>query len=216
MASDVSKENISQLKYEGQAPNDLKINKWIALVLYAIVASVATFVHGGFSGWQPIIYKTGAFSELCKEGDEVQIFKVDENISYNSCGNRDAAINNLFTLSFFLHFFLSSMSGFILDTFGEKVCFLCGQIILALAFFSLAILKFSYVWYIFFFFIGCISRFVFYTIIKNIEIFSRTRILNFWNLGFSEIYWICCRFIIENCFFSICLILVIMNFIYYV
>ncbi|SOS78381.1 transporter, putative [Plasmodium sp. gorilla clade G1] len=183
MASDVSKENISQLKYEGQAPNDLKINKWIALVLYAIVASVATFVHGGFSGWQPIIYKTGAFSELCKEGDEVQIFKVDENISYNSCGNRDAAINNLFTLSFFLHFFLSSMSGFILDTFGEKVCFLCGQIILALAFFSLAILKFSYVWYIFFFLLGVSADLSFIPLLKISKYFPGQESLIFGILG---------------------------------
>ncbi|KYN98435.1 transporter, putative [Plasmodium reichenowi] len=183
MVSDVSKENISQLKYEGQAPNDLKINKWIALVLYAIVASVATFVHAGFSGWQPIIYKTGAFSELCKEGDEVQIFKVDENISYNSCGNRDAAINNLFTLSFFLHFFLSSMSGFILDTFGEKVCFLCGQIILALAFFSLAVLKFSYVWYIFFFLLGVSADLSFIPLLKISKYFPGQESLIFGILG---------------------------------
>ncbi|VUZ94762.1 apicomplexan amino acid transporter ApiAT2, putative [Plasmodium vivax] len=177
------KEDISQLKYEQSVANDLRVNKWVAVGLYSVVAAVATFVHAGFSGWQPIIYKSGAFSELCGPTDEKQEFKVDANTSYMTCGNRDAAVNNLFTLSFFVHFFLSSVSGYVLDTFGEKVCFLSGQIILAGAFLSLAVLKFSYVWYMFFLMLGISADLSFIPLLKISKYFPGQESLIFGILG---------------------------------
>ncbi|GAW80211.1 transporter [Plasmodium gonderi] len=183
MPSKKVKDNISKLEYDHNEMNHLKVNKWIAVGLYSLVAAVATFVHSGFSGWQPIIYKSGAFSELCGPTDEKQIFRVDANISYDTCGNRDAAVNNLFTLSFFVHFFLSSVSGYVLDTFGEKVCFLSGQIILALAFFSLAVLRFSYVWYIFFLMLGISADLSFIPLLKISKFFPGQESLIFGILG---------------------------------
>ncbi|KAI4839383.1 major facilitator superfamily-related transporter [Plasmodium brasilianum] len=177
------KEDIAHMKYSGSNINDLKVNKWVALSLYSLVASVATFVHAGFSGWQPIIYKTGAFSELCGPNDDVQTFRVDDKISYTTCGNRDAAVNNLFTLSFFVHFFLSSVSGYVLDTFGEKVCFLCGQIILTIAFLILTILKFSYVWYLFFLLLGVSADLSFIPLLKISKYFPGQESLIFGILG---------------------------------
>ncbi|SCQ16135.1 major facilitator superfamily-related transporter, putative [Plasmodium ovale] len=184
MPTETMKEDISQMKYNGSSgKNDLKVNKWVAVALYSIVASVSTFVHAGFSGWQPIVYKTGAFSELCGPNDEVQIFRVDDKISYKSCGNRDAAVNNLFTLSFFVHFFLSSVSGYVLDTFGEKICFLSGQIILTAAFVSLTFLKFSYVWYLFFLLLGVSADLSFIPLLKISKYFPGQESLIFGILG---------------------------------
>ncbi|KJP88657.1 hypothetical protein AK88_01737 [Plasmodium fragile] len=178
------KEDIAKLKYGQSVPNDLKVSKWTALVLYSVVSALATFVHAGFSSWQPIIYKSGAFSELCSPTDEMREFKVDANISYMTCGNRDVAVNNLFTLSFFVHFFLSSsVSGFVLDTFGEKVCFVSGQIILAGAFLSLAVLKFSYVWYLFFLMLGVSADLCFIPLLKISKYFPGKESLIFGILG---------------------------------
>ncbi|CRG99358.1 transporter, putative [Plasmodium relictum] len=181
-STETKKVHISEVSEEGIV-NKLKINRWVGLVLYSVVASIATFVHGGFSGWQPIIYKTGAFSELCTPEDDVQIFRVDAGITYNSCGNRDAAINNLFTLSFFVHFFLSSLSGYILDTFGEKACFLLGQAILTTAFMSLIIFKISYIWYVFFFLLGVSADLSFIPLLKISKFFPSKESLIFGILG---------------------------------
>lgn len=177
------KEDISQLKYEQGMGKDLRVNRWVALGLYSIVAAVGTFVHAGFSGWQPIIYKSGAFSELCGPTDDMREFKVDSNTSYMTCGNRDVAVNNLFTLAFFVHFFLSSVSGYVLDTFGEKVCFLSGQIILATGFLSLAVFKFSYVWYLFFLMLGISADLSFIPLLKISKYFPGQESLIFGILG---------------------------------
>ncbi|CRG96696.1 transporter, putative [Plasmodium gallinaceum] len=177
------KEDISSIISKEEINNNLKINRWVCLALYSIVASVATFVHSGFSGWQPIIFKTGAFKELCTPDDEVQIFRVDANITYESCGNRDAAVNNLSTLSFFVHFFLSFSSGYILDTYGEKVCFLCGQTILTAAFLSLILFKVSYIWYVFFFLLGVSADLSFIPLLKISKFFPGKESLIFGILG---------------------------------
>ncbi|CXI32183.1 transporter, putative [Plasmodium berghei] len=176
-------EEISEIKYANEEINDLKINRWIVLVIYSIVASIGTFVHGGFSGWQPIIYKSGAFIELCKEGDVIESFRVDENNVYDTCGNRDAAVNNLFTISFFVHFFLSSISGYVLDTFGERICFLWGQSILALGFILLSIIKHSYAWYVFFMCLGISADLSFIPLLKLSKYFNKKESLIFGILG---------------------------------
>ncbi|SCN59583.1 transporter, putative [Plasmodium chabaudi adami] len=176
-------DEISEMKYANGEMNDLRINRWAVLVLYSIVASIGTFVHGGFSGWQPIIYKSGAFSELCKPGDVIEKFRVDEYNVYDTCGNRDAAVNNLFTLSFFVHFFLSSISGYVLDTFGERVCFLWGQTILALGFILLSIIKHSYAWYVFFICLGVSADLSFIPLLKLSKYFHKQESLIFGILG---------------------------------
>ncbi|CAD2102914.1 hypothetical protein YYG_02687 [Plasmodium vinckei petteri] len=176
-------QEISEMKYANGQASDLKINRWAVLVIYSIVSAVGTFVHGGFSGWQPIIYKSGAFSELCKPGDVIESFRVDENNVYDTCGNRDAAVNNLFTLSFFVHFFLSSISGYVLDSFGERVCFLWGQAILALGFILLSIIKHSYVWYAFFICLGVSADLSFIPLLKLSKYFPKKESFIFGILG---------------------------------
>ncbi|KEG01766.1 major facilitator superfamily-related transporter, putative [Plasmodium vinckei vinckei] len=176
-------DEISEMKYANEQGSGLKINRWAVLVIYSILSGIGTFVHGGFSAWQPIIYKTGAFSELCKPGDTMEEFRVDANHIYQTCGNRDAAVNNLFTLSFFVHFFLSSVSGFVLDSYGEKVCFLWGQTILALGFILLSIIKHSYAWYAFFICLGVSADLSFIPLLKLSKFFPKQESLIFGILG---------------------------------
>lgn len=129
-------------------------NRWVMLVLYTLVSALTGLLHGGFSEWQPIIYKTGAFSYLCNENDD-KPFMVDSEITYKSCDNRDKMVNNLSTISFFVQFTFSPINGYILDRLGPKICFLYGQFLILLGFALLAAFgSYSYVWHVFFFLMG--------------------------------------------------------------
>lgn len=133
---------------------EITCNRWVVLVLYTAVSALTGLLHGGFSEWQPIIYKTGAFSYLCNENDD-KPFIVDSEITYNSCNERDKTVNNLSTISFFVQFGFSPLSGYILDKLGGKICFLYGQFLILLGFALLAIFgNYSYIWHVFFFLLG--------------------------------------------------------------
>lgn len=133
---------------------ELGVSRWVALALYSLVSCTTGLIHGGFSEWQPIIYKTGAFSYLCSERDN-KFFVVNSNLSYKTCDARDATVNDLSTISYFIQFGSCPLNGYILDKFGYKFCFLYGQTLILIAFSILAIFgNYSYAWYVFFILLG--------------------------------------------------------------
>lgn len=160
-----------------------RYNRWVMLVLYTMVSCFTGLLHGGFSEWQPIIYKTGAFSYMCNETNE-KPFVVDSEITFKTCDDRDKTVNNLSTISFFVHFGLSPLNGYILDRLGGRICYLYGQFLILLAFALLAIFgSYSYIWHVFFFLLGFSSDAAYLPLLQASKYFPGRESLVFGIMG---------------------------------
>ncbi|VWU48085.1 transporter, putative [Hepatocystis sp. ex Piliocolobus tephrosceles] len=157
------------------------LNRWVIVILYGLVASLSTLIHGGFNAWKPVVYKTGAFSEVCNGANAKKT--IIGKVEFPSCAIRDTRIDNLQTVAFFIHFFLSFFNGYALDKFGEKLSFLCGQSVVILAFLCLIFIKSSFIWYVFFFLIGLSADLSFLPLLKVSKYFPSQESLIFGILG---------------------------------
>ncbi|CDR98038.1 hypothetical protein BBBOND_0405220 [Babesia bigemina] len=108
------------------------INPFFRLFIYIYYILSSGCIYWGWNGIQEILYKAGAFEELCNGSTEVTQ-KVLYNAQYIDCPARAGGINNLYTLAYSTHFICSFFSGWLLDRFGPRICFLVGHFFSAAA-----------------------------------------------------------------------------------
>ena len=104
-----------------------KISRWLLLLLFLIVTFIRGSTYWGWTGFQDLLYKSGAYAWTCEgEGaaaENISYQKIGEGI-YVDCPARKNAINNLYTIAFAANFIFSAFGGFILDRVGPKITLL--------------------------------------------------------------------------------------------
>lgn len=201
-SSKYKKDEVNTIYMSKLAKEELGIDKWIALGLYVLVAFCTGLIHGGFSEWQPIILKTGAFEELCTDGLTSDV-KIASDYVVKMCDSRSAAINNLSTMALFVQLLSSPVNGYILDRFGPRICFLYGHIIITIAFVLLSILgRYSFIWYVFFFLLGLSTDAACVSLLKISKYFPDKESLVFGILGSARSTSFAIPLILRMIFFS--------------
>ncbi|GIX65170.1 major facilitator superfamily MFS-1 protein [Babesia caballi] len=108
------------------------INPYLRLCVYLYFIFSSGCIYWGWNGLQEILYKAGAFEDYCvteKVGPPRSLYGVD----YVDCPDRAGGINNLYTLAYATHFICSFFSGWLLDKFGPRVCFMVGHFFATIA-----------------------------------------------------------------------------------
>ncbi|KAK1936096.1 hypothetical protein X943_001388 [Babesia divergens] len=108
------------------------LNPYLRLFIYIAYILTSGCIYWGWNGLQMILYKGGAFEDLCV-GAEGVTKKIIEGAEFIDCPARAGGINNLYTLAYATHFICSFVGGRILDQFGPRVCFLVGHAFTATA-----------------------------------------------------------------------------------
>ncbi|GBE62454.1 major facilitator superfamily MFS-1 [Babesia ovata] len=129
--SDSEVERVKKCRFEIVDPAVMPaphINPFLRLAIYIYYILSSGCIYWGWNGVQEILYKAGAFEEYCKDGAEIT-HKIFYGASYIDCPDREGGINNLYTLAYSTHFICSFFSGWLLDRFGPRVCFMTGHFI---------------------------------------------------------------------------------------
>ncbi|EDO06053.1 Major Facilitator Superfamily protein [Babesia bovis T2Bo] len=114
------------------------INPVIRLAIYLYYILSAGCIYWGWNGLQEILYKAGAFADYCEKKDGIEAtYKTLYGVQYIDCPERAGGINNLYTMAYSTHFICSFLGGWLLDTFGPRICFLVGQFFSILAWLSI-------------------------------------------------------------------------------
>ncbi|GIX65147.1 major facilitator superfamily MFS-1 protein [Babesia caballi] len=103
------------------------INVYLRLGIYLYYIFSSGCIYWGWNGLQEILYKAGAFEDYCvaeNASPPRSLYGVD----YVDCPDRAGGINNLYTLAYATHFICSFFSGWLLDKFGPRVCFMVGHV----------------------------------------------------------------------------------------
>ncbi|EKX72698.1 conserved hypothetical protein [Theileria equi strain WA] len=104
------------------------VNRFLVLATYLFMIFLTGCVYWGWNGMQKLLYKAGAFEDLCFEATDVSSISVG-NVQYLDCGARKSNINNLYTIAYSTHFISSVFVGLVLDKIGPKYCYITGQFI---------------------------------------------------------------------------------------
>lgn len=119
------------LSVKGEDDNDTPpttpfgISRYVLLLLFCFYTFATGSVYWGWDGFQDSLYKSEAFSWLCRNTSDNFV-----NIGgkfYPTCADRKNAIADMYTTAFVCHFGFSAFAGVILDVVGPKICSMIGQ-----------------------------------------------------------------------------------------
>ncbi|SIO73284.1 transporter, putative [Babesia microti strain RI] len=106
---------------------DRKYNRHFLLICYCFIILNCGAIFYGWKGFIGLLYKAGSFEDSCSDSNGKTVIKINDN-AYLDCNERQFQISVLSSLAVTAHIMCSPISGLIMDFFGNKICYIVGQL----------------------------------------------------------------------------------------
>ncbi|KAL8273369.1 hypothetical protein Esti_002701 [Eimeria stiedai] len=104
-------------------PTPLGLNRYALLGIYMTCTLLSSCTYLGWGPLTTILFRNRAFIWVCSAEDQAN----DGSSGSAACTSQDVDVQNLFTITYSVHFSATAIAGFLSDTAGPKVTATLGQ-----------------------------------------------------------------------------------------